>query len=135
MQTLWPTARDKFAEGLIDWDGDSFLLIALDSSYTYNPSHEFRDDLTGVLGTASLANTSIASGGACDADDTSLTGPTVGQVVQAIAICKDTGSAATDDLIYFASSQSNGTPIYRVSDGVNPITFVWSNDLARIFRI
>lgn len=135
MQTLWPTARDKFAEGLIDWVGDSFLLVALDSSYTYDPAHEFRDDLTGVLGTASLASTSIASGGACDAADTSLTGPTVGQIVEAIVICKDTGSSATDDLIYIATTQSNGTPIYRVSDGVNPITFVWSNDLARIFRV
>ena len=78
MQTLWPTARDKFAEGLIDWDGDSFLLIALDSTYTYDAAHEFRDDLTGVLGTASLVNTSIASGGACDADDTSLSARTPG---------------------------------------------------------
>ena len=135
MQTLWPTARDKFAEGLIDWDGDSFLLVALDSTYTYDAAHEFRDDLTGVLGTASLVNTSIASGGACDADDTSLSGPTVGQTVRAIAICKDTGVAATDDLIYFASTQTDGTNILRVSDGVNPITFVWSNSITRIFRV
>ena len=135
MQTIWPSARSKFAEGLIDWVGDSFLLVALDSTYTFNPSHEFRDDLTGVLGTASLVNTSIASGGACDADDTSLSGPAMGDSVRAIAICRDVGTAATDDLIYFASTQTDGTNILRVSDGTNPITFVWSNSLARIFRI
>ncbi len=38
-------------------------------------------------------------------------------------------------VIDYADTQTDGTDIARYSDGVNPITFVWSATTARIFRI
>ena len=135
MQQIPAATREKFAEGVIDWEGDSFMLVALDATYVYDPNHEFRDDLTGVLGTVAMTGNVALTNGACDADDTSITVTPAGSQIRAIAICRDVGSAATDEFIYYANTQTDGTSILRTSDGVNPITFVWSNGSTRIFRI
>jgi hypothetical protein len=135
MQALWPTARDAFAAGEIDWVNDDFLFVALDSTYTYDPSHEFRDDLSGVLATTDLLSTAITGNGACDAADVLLPAPAALTVIRSIVICTKTGNAATDRNIYFADTGADGVAISRTSDGVNDIGFVWSNGPNRIFRI
>lgn len=137
MQALYPLARDKFLTAQINWSatGDDFLLIALDGSGVYDPTDEFRSDLVGVLGTADIPNPVAAGDGAADADDVTFTGLSSGDLVEAIAICRKTGLDTTDDLIYYADTQTDGTDIARYSDGVNPITFVWSSTTAKIFRI
>jgi len=137
MQALYPLAREKFLTAQIDWSatGDDFLLVALDSTGVYLPTDEFRSDLVGVLGTATIPNPISAGDGTADADDVVFTGLSYGDLVEAIVICRDTGLDSTDDLIYYADTQTDGTDIARYSDGVNPITFVWSATTARIFRI
>lgn len=135
MQQIPPATRDKFANGTIDWSGDAFMLVCLDGTYAYNPAHEFRDDLSGVVGTVAMTGTVTAGNGACDADDTSITITPAGTEVRAIAICRSVGSAVTDDFVYYADTQVDGTSFLRTSDGVNPITFIWSNGSTRIFRI
>ena len=67
MQTVYPLARNKFLKGQIDWEGDNFFGVAVDATYTYSAAHEFRDDLTGVLGYASLAGMAAVGDGWADA--------------------------------------------------------------------
>ncbi len=134
---IWPLARKKFLEGDLQWKagGDSFSIAILDSTYTYSPSHEFRDDLTGVIATAALTGIVSTGNGVADADDASVSGAAYGDVITQIVIYRNVGTAATDDLIYHGTHQVDGTAIYRVSDGTNPIVFSWSNNTGRIFQI
>lgn len=134
MQLVFPSARSLFASAGIDWSTDAFGVGVVDSTYTYSPSHDFRNDVTGVLATAALAGMTVLADGVCDADDVSVSGVTLGDIVEGIFIYRNVGTAATDDLVWYANTNSDGTPIYRVSDG-NPIAFSWSNGADRIFQI
>lgn len=135
MRTVYPKTRAKFLKGQIDWEGDDFLAIALDSTYTYSELHEFRDDLSGVLGTASLAGMVALDYGWADASDVTITGMTPGLVVARFVIARDVGSAATDDLIWYADDHANTTAIARVVDGSGSMTFSFSNGTGRIFQL
>lgn len=135
MQTVYPLARTKFLKALIDWEGDAFTAVALDSSYTYSELDEFRSDLTGVLGTAALAGMAALANGWADASDVTITGMTPGLVVARFAICRNVGSAATDDLIWIATTHADTTPINRVVDGSGSMTFSFANTPGRIFQL
>ena len=135
MQTVYPTTRTKFLKKLIDWEGDAFTAIAMDASYTYNELHEFRDDLTGVLGTAALSGMAALSYGWADAADPTITGMTPGLVVARLAICRNVGTAATDDLIWYADAYANTTSIARIVDGSGSMTFSFNNGTGRIFQL
>lgn len=135
MQTVYPLARTKFLKGLIDWEGDAFTAVAMDSSYTYSELDEFRSDLAGVLGTAALAGMAALANGWADASDVTITGMTPGLVVARFAICRNVGSAATDDLIWIATTHADTTPIDRTVDGSGSMTFSFANTPGRIFQL
>ena len=133
MQTLYPSARSAFAGGLIDWDTDSFKVYSLDSTYAYDPAHDTVSDLTGVTGSVSLTGMTVLAGGVCDADDAAVP-VAAADATERVIIAVDTGTPASDRLIYYADSYTSGVPIYRVSDG-NPTVVSWSNGAGRIFVV
>ena len=140
MQTVYPLARDKFLGGEIAWKpaidgGDDFFAIALDSTYTSSDLHEFRDALTGLPGMVALPSPTRAGNGWADASDPTITGMTPGGVVRAFVIARDVGSAATDDLIWIATTHADTTPISRVVDGSGSMTFSFANTPGRIFQL
>lgn len=137
MQTVYPLTRTKFLKGQIDWEGDSFLAIALDATHSYSQLHEFRDDLTGVLGTASLTGTVALGDGWADAADVTITGLTPGDVVTGFVIARNVGVATPEDdeLIWYANSHADTTPISRVVDGSGSMTFSFANTPGRIFQL
>lgn len=135
MQTVYPKARTKFLKGDIDWENDDFLAVALDATYTYSEAHDFRDDLTGVLGTASLAGMAALDNGWADATDPTITGMTPGLTVARFVIARDVGTAATDDLIWYADTYANTTALARLIGGSGSVTFAFNNGTGRIFQL
>lgn len=131
---VFPGAREAFLTGQIDWEGDSFMVIVTDDSVTISEALVYRDDLSGVLATVALTGTASVGNGVADADDCPVPGVAAAAAVERIFIALDTGSAATDLLIYATDVHTDGTPIFRVSDG-NPIVIHWANTSNRIFRI
>ena len=138
MQTVYPLSRTKFLEGYLQWrasGGHSFRAACMDSTYTYSSAHEFRDDLTGVLGTVALTGLVAGPDGWADAADATITGLTPGDTVRSFAIYRDTGSAATDELIWIATSHADTTPINRIVDGSGSMTFSFANTPGCIFQL
>ena len=135
MQLIVPTAKSRFAKGEIDWEGDAFIAVAMEATHTYSAAHEFRDDLTGVLGTAALAGMVVLADGWCDATDVTITGMTPGLVAARFAICKNVGTAATDPIVWYSDTFSNTTAMNRTVDGSGSITFSFHNGAGRIFQV
>jgi len=130
---VYDTAYEEALDGGLDWTAGDFLVI-LAAAGPLDPAAVTRDDLTGVLATASLTGMAVLAGGVADADDVSVPGVTAAETVERVFICRDTGSASTDTLIWATSVHTDSTPILRVSDG-NPIVVSWSNGAGRIFQI
>lgn len=130
---VYDTAYEEALDGGLDWTAGDFLVI-LAAAGPLDPAASVRDDIDDVLATASLTGMAVLAGGVADADDVSVPGVTAAETVERVFICRDTGSASTDTLIWATSVHTDSTPILRVSDG-NPIVVSWSNGAGRIFQI
>lgn len=99
---LYPSFKQLLLGGDVDLTAATVRALLVDTgTYTFSSAHDFRDDVTGVVGnpSAALANKTITSG-VFDADNTSVTSVT-GNSIEAVILYVDNGSAATDSLICF----------------------------------
>lgn len=68
---VYPSFLDSLWNGQVNIGTDVYKVSILSSAYTYSSTHTKFSDLSGVLGSASLANVST-SNGVFDADDTQV---------------------------------------------------------------
>ena len=109
---LYPKAKQKFLDALIDMPTDTIKIALIDTgSYTYSSTDEFWSAASAALvGTpATLASKTITDG-VFDADNVTFTSVT-GASVEALIIYKDTGSAATSPLIMYLDVAASGLPV------------------------
>lgn len=119
-------------EGTLDWDaaGTTIKVALVTSSYTYNPDHNFFDDITNELSGTGYTAGGVAIGSKAvsrdttndrielDAADAAWTALNAGTIAAAI-IYKDTGVAGTSPLIAFIDLTDT------VTNGGN-ITIEWN---------
>lgn len=98
---------------------DDPTIQALDNTYTYSAAHDFANDLTGLLGDPIVLTTVAFTGGTLTADNPTITGLSVGDVIAAFAIYNDTGTPSTSRLVRFIDTDANGVAINYTSDGTN----------------
>lgn len=119
---LYPSAKELFLEGSLDWDAHNFKVVAVSSSYTYNSAHDFRDDLTGTIATSANLASKTTTGGVADAADLAPAFTSVSTDIAAIVIYRDVGTAATDPLVCYIDT---GTGFPLTNDGGN-VNVTWN---------
>lgn len=125
---LYDKGRDAFANGLINWTGDTIKVALVGSGYAADLANDqFFSSVTGVIATLALVNKSTAAG-VCDADDVTSGTLATGSTVTQIVIYKDTGTASTSRLI--AREDVPSTP---TNGGTIQIT--WDNGANKIFKL
>ncbi len=114
-----------------DWDdaGTTFKILLVTSTYVYDADHNVRSDITNEI-----TNTGYTSGGDAlvgrtvnqndatneaeyDAPDHTFTSINAGDQPASAIVYRDTGSAATDDLVCFLSLSPAAVPAgspYRI---------------------
>lgn len=102
----------------MDTDTIKVALVNTTTDYTFSAAHEFLSSVTTYSGTTDQTLSSITvTDGQFDAADVTFTSVAIsgGKDVEALVIYKDTGSAATSDLICyiddFTAITPNGTDI------------------------
>jgi hypothetical protein len=130
---LYGLGRDAFLNGNIDWVNDTITAVLVDTA-TYTVSIDADDFLADIpvgerVATQALAGQSTALGVA-DATDTVFSTVT-GDVVEAVVIYKDTGSAATSNLLVYIDT-ATGLPV--TPNGGN-ITVQWDSGANKIFKL
>ena len=129
---VYPSLKSLLLTAGIDLESDATIkAVLLDTgTYTYSGAHDFYNDVTGQVGTpVALASKTIATPnpGTYDAADTTLTSVS-GASVEAILIFKDTGTAATSDLVAYFDGVS-------VTPNGGNITIQWDSGTNRIFAL
>lgn len=126
----------KFKEALLDGSAnidmnDGTVKVALidTGTYTYSATHDFYDDVTGVVGTPQVVANTTVTNGVFDGDNVTYTSVT-GNTVEALIIYIDTGVAATSRLVAYIDSSVTGLP---VTPNSGDISITWSN--AGIFAL
>ena len=113
---VYPTGMKAFADADIDYLVDDIKIVAMSSTYTY--SHDFRDDLSGVVATSANLSSKTSTGGVLDAADPVFTSVT-GSTIVSFAMFKDTGTNSTSRLICFWNATAAGAAFAVIPDGTN----------------
>jgi len=131
---LYDSARQAFLDADIDWTADTIKGVLIDDTdYTVNlATDDFLDDVPGaaIVGTATTLTGKSSTAGVADAADLILTSVS-GDQSEAILIYKDTGVAATSNLIAYIDS-GTGLPI---TPNGGDITIAWSDGANKIFKL
>ena len=110
---IYPKYKEALLDGASNTDvNDGTVKVALidTGTYTYSASHDFLDDVSGVVGTAqAIANTTVTNG-LLDGDDVTFTAVS-GNSVEALIIYIDTGNSATSRLVAYIDSGVTGLPV------------------------
>lgn len=122
---IYPLYKQALLGGAsnIDLDGGTVKVALIDTgTYTYSSSHDFLNDVSGVVGTAgTIANTTVTNG-LFDGDDVTFSAVS-GSSVEALIIYIDTGSSTTSRLVAYLDTGVTGLPV--TPNGGN-ITITWN---------
>jgi hypothetical protein len=125
--------------GDIAWDTSSFKVMLVTSSYTFDPDHSHRDEVTNeitntgytaggnALTTVAAAEDAAGNEIECDATDVTFTSLAAGDQPYAAIIYYDSGAPATDTLVAYCVLTTPPAP-----DGNNYIV-QW--DAEGVFKI
>ena len=131
---LFDTGRAAFLGADVDWLADNIKVTLIDvADYTVNlATHDFYDDVAaaGKVATSGNLASKTATAGVADAADVTFTAVT-GDPCEALVIWKDTGTAATSQLIAYIDT-ATGLPV--TPNGGN-ITVTWDNGANKIFKL
>lgn len=130
--SLYDKARQRaLTTGMNLSAGDIKLLLIDTAEYTFDAAHEFRSSIPGaaIVATSTVLTTKSVTDGVFDADDVTFTSLT-GASIEAVILIRDTGNAATDELILYIDEGN-----FPVTPNGGDQTFVWSNDVNKIFRV
>jgi hypothetical protein len=130
---LYGIGRNSFLLGDIDWVNDTITAVLVDTA-TYSVDIDVDDFLADIPAGERVATQAMAgmSGalGVADATDTVFSTVT-GDPCEAVVIYKDTGSAATSNLLVYIDT-ATGLPV--TPNGGN-ITVQWDSGANKIFKL
>jgi len=129
---LFDAGREAFLDGLISWSTDDIRCVLVDTgTYTVNlATHNFHDDLSGIIATSGNFASKTITAGVADAADITFTAVS-GTTVEALVIYKWTGSSATSRLIAYIDT-ATGLP--ATPNGADVI-IQWDSGANKIFKL
>ena len=128
---LYELSKAKMLQGSINMSSGTVKAALVDTgTYTFSQTHDFFDDVSGVVGTPQTIGSKTFTNGVFDGADVTYTAVS-GNSVEAIIIYIDTGSAATSELIAYIDS-GTGLP---VTPNGGDITVQWDSGANKIFKL
>lgn len=133
--TFFDSGLVAFIQGDVDMLVDDIKVVALNSGYTFDRTHDFLSDITGggsnvVVTSGNLASktvTQVNNKAVFDAADVAFGNVNNGTVTQYV-IYKDTGVAGTSQLILHVDGYSQAT-------NGGPLNLAWADTENKIFAV
>ncbi len=122
---IYPKYKEALLDAFTDIDLQNLTAkVALidTGTYTYSDTHDFFNDVTGVVGTPQTLSSKSVTNGVFDAADVTFTGVT-GNSVEALLIYIDTGVSTTSRLVAYIDTSVTGLP---VTPNGGDITITWN---------
>lgn len=130
---VYPKGKKAILDGDVDFLTDTIKIVLVDATYTYSTAHDFLDDIAAGdrVATSAALSSKTTTDGAFDAADVTFTSLS-GNTVTSWVLFKDTGSAATSQLIAYFDTVSGGGALSFTPNGGN---FTLSFGASGIFTI
>lgn len=124
---LYPKFKEALLSGGINLTSDTVKVVLVDGAdYTYSASHQFLSDVPsgGRVATSAALGSKTVTNGTFDAADTVFTAA-AGDPSEAMVVYKDTGSAATSNLICFIDTVAGPVSLTVTPNG-GDINVTWA---------
>lgn len=124
---LYPKFKEALLKADLDVEADNIKVVLVDvADYTASTAHDFLDDVPSGARVATSPNLTgkTVVNGVFDAADTTFTGVT-GDPSEALIIYRDTGVAATSNLILYIDTVS-GPASLTVTPNSGDIVVTWN---------
>ncbi len=133
VNVVYPTGLAAILSADVDVLVDTIKVALISSSYTYSAAHDFYNDVsTYVIGTPATLGTKAVSGGEFTAANSTFTAVLTGSTVAGLVVYKDTGNAATSQLLAYICRKADSVPIVVATTG-GDITVAWPS--GRVFKV
>ena len=122
---IYPKYKEALLDAFTDIDLQNLTAkVALidTGTYTYSDTHDFFNDVSGVVGTPQTLSSKSVTNGVFDAADVTFTSVT-GNSVEALLIYIDTGVTTTSRLVAYIDTGVTGLP---VTPNGGDITITWN---------
>lgn len=122
---IYPLYKQALLDASANVDlNDGTVKVALVDTgvYTYSASHDFYNDLTGVVGTPQEITNTTVTNGVFDGDNVTFS-QVIGNTVEALVIYIDTGNVTTSRLVAYIDTGVTGLPV--IPNG-GDITLTWN---------
>ena len=129
---VYPLGLEELLSGAVDVTTHTIKAALVTSTYVYSASHDFYNDISGVVGTDQTLGTKTVTSGQFGAANSTWTAVTAGSTVRGIVIYRDTGVSSTSRLLAFIDTRGDGGDIKINTDG-GDITITWAS--GKVFRI
>lgn len=115
------TGRELFIDSGLYWSdvGEDFIVIGLSTAYVYDETDTRVSHLSGVIGDAPVIGRAFTDGNAMADDVETGIAPSLGVTCSHLYIARDTGVAATSELIVYMDHNNDATPFNRPGDGTD----------------
>jgi hypothetical protein len=103
----------------VDLISGNVKIVALDSTYVYNAAHNFLDDIGGgsIVATSGNLASKTNTAGVFDAADVSLGSPAAGDTITQLWLYRDSGSAATSELVAYTDEDASAAALSIATNG------------------
>ena len=129
--TLYKKYKEASLNADVDLLVDNIKAALIDTgTYTFSQTHDFLDDVSGIVATSGNLASKVTTDGTFDAADITFTAVS-GSTVEAIILYKDTGTASTSNLIAYIDT-ATGLPL---TPSGSDVQVVWSSGADKIFTI
>jgi hypothetical protein len=132
MNVVYQLGLEGFLSGAVDLTTHTIKAALVTSTYVYSATHDFYNDVSGVVGTDQTLGTKTVTSGQFGAANSTWTSVAAGSTVRGIVIYRDTGVSSTSRLLAFIDTRADGAPLSIVTDGGN-ITIPWPG--GKVFKI
>lgn len=133
-KALAASYRAALLDNGVDLISGNVKVVALDSSYVYDAAHNFLDDIGGgaIIATSGNLSGKTATDGYFDATDVSLGSPTAGDTITQFWLYRDSGSAATSELVYYWNEDAAAAAISIATNGEDITILVNASGFFRV---
>jgi hypothetical protein len=129
---IYPKAKESMLAAGINMSSGTVKAALVDTgTYTYSATHDFYNDVSGVVGTPQAITTKTFTDGVFDGDNVTYTALT-GNTVEAIIIFIDTGTPTTSALIAYLDTGYTNLPF---TPNGGDVTIQWDGGANRIFKL
>lgn len=113
---------DDYRESLLtsaapDLTSVDVKIVALSATYVFSQSHNFLDDLSGVVATSGNLASKTVVDGYFDAANPNLGSPAGGSTITQLVAYHDTGTPSTSRLLAYTDESASGSPLSIATDG------------------